>query len=95
CRSKESRHAFNYDLINSPDPTSQLSSVWRIPVVPMGEKTISSSTHFVGRGRVGLPPRSWGASSWGREGARVRWARGAQDRCGGEGRCSPSRNIEI
>ena len=38
-RSKDSRHTFNYDLINSPDPTSQLSSVWHIPAVPMREKT--------------------------------------------------------
>jgi site-specific DNA-methyltransferase (adenine-specific) len=37
-RSKESRHTFNYDLVNSPDPTSQLSSVWHIPAVPMREK---------------------------------------------------------
>ena len=37
-RSKESRHTFNYDLVNSPDPTSQLSFVWHIPAVPMREK---------------------------------------------------------
>jgi site-specific DNA-methyltransferase (adenine-specific) len=33
-----SRHTFNYDLINSPDPKSQLSSVWHIPAVPRREK---------------------------------------------------------
>ena len=38
-KSKGARHTFNYDLINSPDPTSQLSSVWHIPAVPMREKT--------------------------------------------------------
>ncbi len=37
-RSRGARHTFNYDLINSPDPTSQLSSVWRIPTVPRREK---------------------------------------------------------
>ena len=33
------RHTINYDLINSRDPTSQISSVWRIPAVPMREKS--------------------------------------------------------
>jgi site-specific DNA-methyltransferase (adenine-specific) len=33
-------HTFNYDLINSPDPASQMSSVWRIPTVPKREKRI-------------------------------------------------------
>ncbi len=33
-----SRHTFNYDLINSPDPTGQVSSLWRIPTVPKVEK---------------------------------------------------------
>ena len=37
-KGKGSRHTFNYDLINSPDPTSQVSSVWHIPAVPMREK---------------------------------------------------------
>jgi site-specific DNA-methyltransferase (adenine-specific) len=32
------RHTFNYDLVNSRDPTAQLSSVWRIPSVPRREK---------------------------------------------------------
>jgi site-specific DNA-methyltransferase (adenine-specific) len=32
------RHTFNYDLINGPDPTTQVSSVWRIPTVPRREK---------------------------------------------------------
>jgi site-specific DNA-methyltransferase (adenine-specific) len=31
--SKGKRPPFNYDLINGPDPTTQLSSVWRIPTV--------------------------------------------------------------
>jgi site-specific DNA-methyltransferase (adenine-specific) len=34
------RHTFNYDLINSGDPTSQLSSLWHIPAVPMREKSL-------------------------------------------------------
>jgi site-specific DNA-methyltransferase (adenine-specific) len=33
-----SRHTFNYDLINSRDPSAQVSSVWRIPSVPRSEK---------------------------------------------------------
>ena len=33
-----SRHTFNYDLINSRDPSAQLSSVWRIPATPRREK---------------------------------------------------------
>jgi site-specific DNA-methyltransferase (adenine-specific) len=36
--SKGRGHTFNYDLVNGPDPTSQVSSVWRIPAVPKGEK---------------------------------------------------------
>lgn len=32
------RHTFNYDLINSPNPKSQVSSVWRIPAVTGREK---------------------------------------------------------
>ncbi len=31
-------YTFNYDLINSPDPTAQMSSVWRIRAVPKREK---------------------------------------------------------
>jgi site-specific DNA-methyltransferase (adenine-specific) len=38
-KGKGARHTFNYDLINSPNPTSQVSSVWHIPAVPMREKT--------------------------------------------------------
>jgi site-specific DNA-methyltransferase (adenine-specific) len=38
-KSKGARHTFNYDLINSPEPTSQISSVWHIPSVPMTEKS--------------------------------------------------------
>lgn len=37
-RDRGARHTFNYDLINSPDPTAQLSSVWRIRAVPKREK---------------------------------------------------------
>jgi site-specific DNA-methyltransferase (adenine-specific) len=37
-KSRSARHIFNYDLINSPDPTGQLSSVWRIRTVPSSEK---------------------------------------------------------
>ena len=33
-----SGHTFNYDLINSRDPSAQLSSVWRIPATPSREK---------------------------------------------------------
>ena len=36
--SKGKRHTFNYDLINSPNPTTQVSSVWRIRAVPKNEK---------------------------------------------------------
>jgi site-specific DNA-methyltransferase (adenine-specific) len=32
------RHTFNYDLINSRDPRTQVSSVWNIPSVPRREK---------------------------------------------------------
>jgi site-specific DNA-methyltransferase (adenine-specific) len=38
-KTKSARHTFNYDLINSPNPTSQLSSVWHIPAVPITEKS--------------------------------------------------------
>jgi site-specific DNA-methyltransferase (adenine-specific) len=36
--SKGRGHTFNYDLINSHDPTGQVSSVWHIPTVPKSEK---------------------------------------------------------
>ncbi|MDQ3912472.1 MAG: site-specific DNA-methyltransferase [Actinomycetota bacterium] len=36
--SKGRGYTFNYDLINSPDPSTQMSSVWRIPAVPKREK---------------------------------------------------------
>src|SRR5918998_2260655 len=36
--SKGRHHTFNHDLVNSPDPTGQVSSVWRIPAVPRREK---------------------------------------------------------
>ncbi len=37
-KARGARHTFNYDLINSPDPGSQMSSVWRIPAVSKSEK---------------------------------------------------------
>jgi site-specific DNA-methyltransferase (adenine-specific) len=37
-KGKGARHTFNYTLINSLDPTDQVSSVWRIPTVPKQEK---------------------------------------------------------
>ena len=37
-RGRGARHTFNYDLINSPDPGAQMSSVWRIRTVPKREK---------------------------------------------------------
>jgi site-specific DNA-methyltransferase (adenine-specific) len=37
-KGKGARHTFNYDLINSPDPGSQVSSVWHMPAVPVREK---------------------------------------------------------
>ncbi len=36
--SKGKRHTFNYDLINSSNPHSQISTVWRIPTVTGSEK---------------------------------------------------------
>ena len=36
--SKGRGHTFNYELVNSPNPGGQLSSVWRIPAVPRREK---------------------------------------------------------
>ena len=36
--SKGRGHTFNYELVNSPNPDGQLSSVWRIPTVPRKEK---------------------------------------------------------
>jgi site-specific DNA-methyltransferase (adenine-specific) len=37
-KNRRAHHTFNYDLINSPNPQTQLSSVWRIPTVPKVEK---------------------------------------------------------
>jgi site-specific DNA-methyltransferase (adenine-specific) len=37
-KGKGARHTFNYDLMNSPNPSVQVSSVWRIPTVPKVEK---------------------------------------------------------
>ena len=37
-KGRGARHTFNYDLVNSPDPGAQVSSVWRIPAVPRQEK---------------------------------------------------------
>ena len=38
ARKRGARHTFNYDLLNGPDPTSQLGSVWRMHSVPRSEK---------------------------------------------------------
>jgi site-specific DNA-methyltransferase (adenine-specific) len=38
-KARGARHTFNYDLVNGPDLTSQLSSVWQIPAVPLREKS--------------------------------------------------------
>ncbi|MDQ4129149.1 MAG: site-specific DNA-methyltransferase [Actinomycetota bacterium] len=38
-KKKGAHHTFNYQLINSHNPTSQISSVWRIPTVPKREKS--------------------------------------------------------
>ena len=37
-KGRGARHTFNYDLINSPNPRGQVSSVWRIPAVQGSEK---------------------------------------------------------
>jgi site-specific DNA-methyltransferase (adenine-specific) len=37
-KARGARHTFNYDLINGPDPGSQMSSVWRIRTVSKREK---------------------------------------------------------
>ena len=37
-KNKSSRHTFNYDLINSPNPHAQVSSIWRIPTILRSEK---------------------------------------------------------
>jgi site-specific DNA-methyltransferase (adenine-specific) len=38
-KGKGARHTFNYEIINSSNPTSQVSSVWHIPAVPIREKS--------------------------------------------------------
>ena len=38
--SKGRRHVFNYDLINGPDPASEVSSIWRIATVAGTEKRL-------------------------------------------------------
>ena len=37
-KGKGARHTFNYDLINSRDPSSQVSSIWRIAPPSRREK---------------------------------------------------------
>jgi site-specific DNA-methyltransferase (adenine-specific) len=37
-KEQRSGHTFNYDLINSRNPSAQISSVWRIPATPSREK---------------------------------------------------------
>ena len=39
-KSRSSRRTFNYEIINSPNPEAQVSSVWRIPTVPRHEKRL-------------------------------------------------------
>ncbi len=39
-KSRNSQHTFNYDLLNSPNPDAQVSSVWRLPSVPKSEKLL-------------------------------------------------------
>ena len=38
-KGRGAKHTFNYHLMNSPDPSAQVSSVWCIPAVPRREKT--------------------------------------------------------
>jgi site-specific DNA-methyltransferase (adenine-specific) len=38
ARKRGARHTFNYDLVNGPDPASQVGSVWRLDSVPRSEK---------------------------------------------------------
>src|SRR5215210_1650013 len=71
------RHTFNYDLINSPNPNAQVSSVWRIPTVPRNRcascgapccllpaRVTSSSTRSpVREPRVSRPRNSTASSS--------------------------------
>jgi site-specific DNA-methyltransferase (adenine-specific) len=40
-KSQGSPHIFNYDLINSPNPTGQISSVWPVPSGPRSEKRLA------------------------------------------------------
>ena len=40
ARKLGARHTFNYDLVNGPDPTNQVGSVWRINSVPRAEKRL-------------------------------------------------------
>jgi hypothetical protein len=37
-KGRGSRHTFNYNLINHPDPSAQMSSIWHIHSVPKHEK---------------------------------------------------------
>ena len=57
AKEHRSRHTFNYDLINSRDPSAQVSSVWRILPRPGGRNVTDI-----------IPPRSrcasCGAPSW-------------------------------
>ena len=62
-KSRSSRHTFNYDLINSPNPEGQLSSVWRIPTVPSREK---HQGYHPTQKPLRLLRRALLASQWGR-----------------------------
>jgi hypothetical protein len=60
-RSRSSRHTFNYELLNAPHPASQMSSVWRIPAVPICEKRLGyHHSHAASLHEVAWPrtPRS-------------------------------------
>jgi site-specific DNA-methyltransferase (adenine-specific) len=37
-KGKRAHHTFNYDLMNAPNPGSQMSSVWRLQPSPKREK---------------------------------------------------------
>jgi hypothetical protein len=47
-RGKSARHTFNYDLINSPNPNAQVSSVWCIPTVPRTAQATMSGVSVSG-----------------------------------------------
>jgi site-specific DNA-methyltransferase (adenine-specific) len=48
-KSRNARYTFNYDLINSPNPSCQVFSIWRIPTVPRYEKPTQKPLRLVRR----------------------------------------------